>query len=50
MGSNWSMGWNSNTRGVYHLNQLQMRQCRSEVASRRRIAVAIMSLVNARGL
>ena len=32
------------------MNQVQMRQCRRKVASGRRVAGAMRSLVNARGL
>ena len=32
------------------MNQVELRQCRRNVASGRRVAAAIRSLVNARGL
>ena len=49
MGCDWRMGHNLNTRGVFWMNQVQMVQCRSNVASERKVAGTIrFLLVNVR--
>ena len=50
MGCDWSMCPSLNTWVVFWMNQLQMVYCCRKVMSRRKIADAIRSRVNARGL
>ena len=49
-GCNLRMCPNLNTLGMFWMNQVRMKQCCRKVASRKRIAGVIRSLVNARGL
>ena len=44
------MSLNLNIWGMFSTNQVQMEKCSRKVASRRRVAGAILSLVNARDL
>ena len=45
-GCDWSICWNLNIWDVFWMNQVQM----SKVSSGRRVAGAIRSLINAKGL
>ena len=50
MGCDWSMCLNLNIWNVFWMNQVQMWQCGKKVENGRKVAGAIRSLVNVRGL
>ena len=50
MGSDWSVCQNLNICNMFWMNHIQMSQCRRKVATGRRVASTIRSLVSDRGL